>query len=72
MADEMFELELDKLENRGINRYKAVVMAAAEARFINDQRRLGVVKAEEKPASAALRKLFENRIVEVNDKETAA
>jgi DNA-directed RNA polymerase subunit K/omega len=72
MADELLELELDKLENRGISRYKAVVMAAAEARFINDQKRLGVTKSEGKPATAALRKLFENRIVEVNDKEASA
>ena len=37
----MLELELDKLEKRGINRYKAVLMAAQEARFINVLDELG-------------------------------
>ncbi|MDD5676113.1 MAG: DNA-directed RNA polymerase subunit omega [Chitinivibrionales bacterium] len=72
MADELLELELDKLENRGISRYKAVVMAAAEARFINDQKRLGISMTGEKPATAALRKLFENRIVEMSEPEATA
>jgi DNA-directed RNA polymerase omega subunit len=58
------ELELDKIELRGINRYKAVLMASQEARFINDQMRLGILKNEaNKPTSIALRKLFEGRVV---------
>jgi hypothetical protein len=51
MKKEMKELELDELEKKGINRYKAVLMAAQEARFINEQVRLGIVKPEEKPTS---------------------
>ncbi len=60
----MLELELDKLEKRGITRYKAVLMASQEARFINDQVRLGILKSKVKPTSIALEKLFEGRVVE--------
>jgi DNA-directed RNA polymerase subunit K/omega len=61
---EMLEYELEKLEQRGISRYKAVLMAAQEARFINDQLRLGILKSKIKPTSMALQKLFDGRIVE--------
>ncbi|NLP01738.1 MAG: DNA-directed RNA polymerase subunit omega [Fibrobacter sp.] len=63
MAD-LLELELDKLEKRGINRYKAVLMASQEARFINDQIRLDIVNTSEKPTTLALKRLFEGRVVE--------
>ncbi len=65
----MLELELDDLEKRGINRYKAVIMAAQEARFINDQVRLGIVKPEDKPTTTALKRLFEGRVVENEETE---
>ncbi len=63
MAD-LLELDLDKLEKRGINRYKAVLMASQEARFINDQIRLDIVNVSEKPTTLALKRLFEGRVVE--------
>jgi DNA-directed RNA polymerase subunit K/omega len=66
----MLELQLDELEKRGINRYKAVVMAAQEARFINDQARLGIIKPENKPATTALKRLFEGRVVENEEAES--
>jgi DNA-directed RNA polymerase subunit K/omega len=63
MAD-LLELDLEKLEKRGINRYKAVLMASQEARFINDQIRLDILETSEKPTSLALKRLFEGRVVE--------
>jgi DNA-directed RNA polymerase subunit K/omega len=63
MPNELLELELDKLEKRGINRYKAVLMAAKEARFINEQIRLDIIKTDEKPCTLALSRLFEGRVV---------
>ncbi|MBD3344526.1 MAG: hypothetical protein GF401_05645 [Chitinivibrionales bacterium] len=69
MKLDMLELELDKIEERGINRYKAVLMASKEARFINDQVRLGITKAKDKPTTIALKKLFDGRIVESNESE---
>ena len=63
MNQELLELELEKLENRGISRYKAVVMASQEARFINDQIKLDIINTKEKPTTLALKWLFEGRIV---------
>ena len=63
MSD-LLELNLEKLEKRGINRYKAVLMASQEARFINDQIRLDILETTDKPTSLALKRLFEGRVVE--------
>lgn len=62
MAD-LLELDLEELEKRGINRYKAVLMASQEARFINDQIRLDEIETKEKPTTLALKRLFEGRVV---------
>lgn len=64
MTNKMLELELETLEKRGINRYKAVVMASQEARFINDQVRLDIIRATDKPTSMALQRLYDGRVVE--------
>jgi hypothetical protein len=64
MTQDLLELELEKLENRGISRYKAVLMASQEARFINDQVKLDIITTKEKPASLALKWLFQGRVVE--------
>lgn len=64
MSDDLLELDIEKLEKRGINRYKAVLMASQEARFINDQVRLDIIQTSEKPTSLALQRLFEGRVVE--------
>jgi DNA-directed RNA polymerase subunit K/omega len=64
MKEDMLELEMDKLEKRGISRYKAVLMASQEARFINDQQRLDILKSTEKPTTLALKRLFEGRVIE--------
>ena len=72
MKKALRELDLDELEKKGINRYKAVLMAGQEARFINEQVRLGIVKPEEKPTSIALERLFEGRVVENEIAESEA
>jgi DNA-directed RNA polymerase omega subunit len=63
----LLELDIDELERRGINRYKAVLMAAQEARFINNQIRLDILKTDEKPTSMALARLFAGRVVEATE-----
>lgn len=68
MSDSLMELDLDKLEKRGIDRYKAVIMASQEARYINNQIRLDIIESDEKPTTLALHRLFEGRVVE--DSET--
>ena len=69
---DMLELDLDKLEKRGINRYKAVLMASQEARFINDQIRLDITKATDKPTTMAIRRLFDGRVVEDEEPKVEA
>jgi DNA-directed RNA polymerase omega subunit len=69
MPDSMLELDIDQLEKRGIDRYKAVIMASQEARFINDQIRLDIIEATDKPTTMALKRLFEGRVVDNADSE---
>jgi DNA-directed RNA polymerase subunit K/omega len=71
MTQDMLELELEKLENRGISRYKAVLMASQEARFINDQIKLNIINTKDKPTTLALKWLFDGRVV-VNEEESKA
>ena len=66
---ELLELDLEQLEKRGINRYKAVLMASQEARYINDQIRLDIINSTEKPATIALQRLFEGRVIENEEGE---
>jgi DNA-directed RNA polymerase subunit K/omega len=66
---ELLELDLEQLEKRGINRYKAVLMASQEARFINDQIRLDIVNSTDKPTTIALQRLFEGRVIENEEGE---
>ncbi|MDR0331062.1 MAG: DNA-directed RNA polymerase subunit omega [Chitinispirillales bacterium] len=63
MSD-LHELDIETLEKKGVSRYKAVLMASQEARFINNQLRMGIIESKEKPATLAIKKLFEGRVVE--------
>jgi len=69
ISDAHFEMDLDKLEKeRGISRYKAVLMAAKEARWLNDQQRIaGMDLGGEKPSSVALKRVFDGKVVEADD-----
>ncbi len=64
MSESLMELDVEMLEKRGIDRYKAVIMAAQEARFINDQIRLDIIEPTDKPTTMALQRLYEGRVVE--------
>lgn len=69
MSESLLEFDLDQLEKRGIDRYKAVVMAAQEARFINDQIRLDIIEPSDKPTTMALKRLYEGRVIESSDND---
>ena len=73
ISDARLEMNLDKLEKeRGISRYKAVLMAAKEARWLNDQNRIaGTDLGGEKPSSVALQRLFDGKVVETDDEVVA-
>ncbi len=70
MSD-LYELELELLEKKGVSRYKAVLMASQEARFVNNQLRNGIIESKDKPATLAMRKLFEGRVVEDVEEQAA-
>ncbi len=69
--DAHFEMSIDRLEKeRGISRYKAVLMAAQEARYLTDRANLGISELEgEKATSVALERLFAGKVVEVESDE---
>ncbi len=67
--DASLEMNIDKLEQeRGISRYKACIMAAQEARYLNDQAKLGIADLGGKKATTvALQRLFDGKVVIVDD-----
>ena len=69
MEEKMFEVSLEELEKRNINRYKAVVMASQEARILNEQARMGLIELSDKPTTAALKRLFDGQISEAETPE---
>ena len=69
MSGSLLEFDLDQLEKRGIDRYKAVIIAAQEARFINDQIRLDIIEPTDNPTTMALKRLYEGRVVENTENE---
>ena len=68
-GDAKLEMNIDKLEKeRGISRYKAVLMAAQEARFLNDQAKLGLKDLGGKKATTvALERLYDGKVVEITE-----
>ena len=68
-SDALLEMNVDKLEReRGISRYKAVLMAAKEARMLTDQALLGMTDLEgQKATTAAMQRLWDGKVVEVNE-----
>ena len=63
------EMNIDKLEKeRGISRYKACLMAAKEARIINDMALLsGDDLGGEKATTIAMQRLFDGKVVEAKE-----
>ena len=65
----IIEMSIDKLEKeQGISRYKAVLMAAQQARELTDRSKLELTDLDgEKATTVALKRLFEGKIVEVSE-----
>ncbi len=59
----MLETQLDTLRKRGINPYRATVMAAMEARAVNTKVLQGIAEEKDKPTTIALRKVLDGRVV---------
>lgn len=64
MKRDHLEINIDSLGEKGINRYKAVMMAAKEARYLHEKMQMGLLPKEEKASTMAIQKLFEGKIVE--------
>ncbi len=64
MKRDLLEINIDSLGEKGINRYKAVMMAAKEARYLHEKMQMGLLPKEEKASTMAIQKLFEGKIVE--------
>lgn len=55
-------LSVEDCYARGSSPFRAVIMAAQEARFINEQANLGYIKLSEKPTTIAIHKFKNNRL----------
>lgn len=63
----MLETKVDSLRQRGLNPYQAAIMAAKEARDINEKVLQSIIEIEEKPTTVALQKLLDGRVVLAED-----
>lgn len=62
-------LSVEDCYARGASPFRAVIMTAQEARFINEQAHLGYIKLSEKPTTIAIHK-FKNDRLAVEEPET--
>jgi DNA-directed RNA polymerase subunit K/omega len=63
----MLETQLGVLAKRGINSYQACIIAAREARSLNEKVLLGITEAGRKSTTIALEKLLDGRIIVSQD-----
>lgn len=64
-------LSVEDCYARGSSPFRTVIIAAQEARFINEQANLGYIKLSEKPTTIAIHKFKNNRLeVEVPQPES--
>lgn len=63
-----FEMNVDRIEKElGISRYKTVLMAAQEARYLTDRANLGMIDLKgRKATTVALERVFQGKVVEVS------
>ncbi len=59
----------DELDRNDCNPYEIVNIAAQSTRLINDQIRLGIIELKQKPTSEALKKVFDGRVIKLEQEE---
>ena len=64
-------LSLEDCYLRGHSPFRTVIMSSQEARFINEQSNLGFIKLTEKPATIAIHKFKNNRLVVMKEEDGA-
>jgi DNA-directed RNA polymerase subunit K/omega len=62
-------LSVEDCYERGSSPFRSVIMAAQEARFINEQANLGFIKLAEKPTTIAIHKFKNSRLALVQNEE---
>jgi DNA-directed RNA polymerase subunit K/omega len=60
-------LSVEDCYARGTSPFRTVIMAAQEARFINEQANLGFIKLSEKPTTIAIHKFKNRRLAVVEE-----
>jgi DNA-directed RNA polymerase subunit K/omega len=60
-------LALETCYAKDISAFRSVIMAAQEARFINEQANLGFIKLAEKPTTIAIRKFKNDRLLVIEE-----
>jgi len=60
-------LPLETCYAKNLSAFRSVIMAAQEARFINEQANLGFIKLTEKPTTIAIKKFKNDRLVIVEE-----
>ena len=55
-------LSVEDCYARGTSPFRTVIMAAQEARFINEQANLGFIKLAEKPTTIAIQKFKDGKL----------
>ncbi|MFC1585420.1 hypothetical protein ACFL5V_07740 [Fibrobacterota bacterium] len=60
-------LSLEAIYQKKMSVFKAVMMSAYEARFINEQSNLGFIELTEKPTTIAIHKFKNDRLRIINE-----
>ena len=64
-------LSLETIYSKNMSTFKAVMMAAYEARFINEQANLGFIELKEKPTTIAIHKFKNDKLKIAKEEEKA-
>jgi DNA-directed RNA polymerase subunit K/omega len=62
-------LPLEAIHSKDMSTFRAVMMTAHEARFINEQSNLGFIELTEKPTTISIQKLKEDKLAVVPKEE---
>jgi len=64
-------LSLEAVYSKNLSTFKAVMMTAYEARFINEQANLGFIELTEKPTTIAVHKFKNDKLKIVKEEDKA-
>lgn len=68
-SDQGSHAYFDGLNRPATNPFEVVNVAAQATRLINDQVKLGILDLKHKPTTEALQKVFDGRVIKLENKE---